>query len=683
MAEVLGLAASVIAVVDVAAKTGSAYVRIQKLWSEVKNVPNLLREKAEDIQIFEDFLANVEDNLAISPLPALASDRILLEKLICRCRSVLEELQDMVDRIYTRITSERGLKHKIASAKAALKKDDLEALSLKFDRALRIFQMAQAEERRRIAIATFNAVVKTDTNVVLYPRNSATVSMIRTPMQKGREAQDDDIRSREWQIIQDTRSDPTELNIFGKFCFGFEQNGGFHALFAAPSWLGLSVYSVFAQKASMGWQINLRTHEIVDNFDADFYDLIHKDDVNGLLKYMHDRGLGLCVRDSMGFGLLDTAISRRSLNITRALLNNGLSIEIGNTIRGWLIGQAIGLWYSDYECEDCNLPLVQILGENGLDDFLEADGLVWVLDRGINLEGFCVMLNRRAQGPELSVEERLRFFRAIVYHSGSNWWTLDQLSSLVPKASLREEAWLVDSRLTGHYSLLQSLAVGAINPLLSDEPGTEESTWAQMLTDCIRVDPLGLQHADPGKPFHLPSWENPRSLFTPLSAMISQACLKQRFSSAGSKRDFSSHLERVFRFWINILATAGIDLLAYGRSERRFHESEQAGKFRGFLSSEATPNRHYDHGPVNKGACRHFIAGFTYGRLAEHWKLWITCENYEYAGDFWNMIDDQATSMPGSWGPDPVNREQENWRWMNMENPPLIWSEYRKIKPPV
>ncbi|EQB50975.1 hypothetical protein CGLO_09533 [Colletotrichum gloeosporioides Cg-14] len=150
MAEVLGLAASVIAVVDVAAKTGSAYVRIQKLWSEVKNVPNLLREKAEDIQIFEDFLANVEDNLAISPLPALASDRILLEKLIGRCRSTLEELQDVVDRIYTSVISERGLKRRIASAKAVLRKGDLDNLSLKFDRALRMFEMAQAEERRRM-----------------------------------------------------------------------------------------------------------------------------------------------------------------------------------------------------------------------------------------------------------------------------------------------------------------------------------------------------------------------------------------------------------------------------------------------------------------------------------------------------------------------------------------------------
>ncbi|KAH0424935.1 hypothetical protein CcaCcLH18_11255 [Colletotrichum camelliae] len=286
MAEALGLAASVIAVVDVAAKTGSAYVRIQRLWSEVKNVPNLLREKSEDIQIFEDFLANVEDNLAMSPLPALASDRILLEKLIGRCRSALEELQDMVDKIHTRVISERGLKHRIASAKAVLRKDDLEALSLKFDRALRMFEMAQAEERRRI---------------------------------------------------------------------------------------------------------------------------------------------------------------------------------------GWSLIQAVVLSFYDYD--HAYPAMVQMLAANGLDDLLEADGLEWAL-------------------------------------------------------------------------------------------------WP---------------------------------------------------------RDF------IF------------------------------GKIEAFEGN-----------------------GFTYGHLPEHWTMWITCENYEYAGDFWAMIEDQAISMPGSWVPDPVDQQDENWQWwLGEASPPLIWTEYRKITPPI
>ncbi|KAK2751498.1 Ankyrin repeat-containing protein [Colletotrichum kahawae] len=683
MAEALGLAASVIAVVDVAAKTGSAYVRIQRLWSEVKNVPNMLREKAEDIQIFEDFLAHVEDNLAMSPLPALASDRILLEKLIGRCRSALEELQDMVDRIHTRVISERGLKHRIASAKAALRKDDLEALSLKFDRALRMFQMAQAEERRRI--------------------NNTAAAMIKASKQIKHGVRDDEVRSRERQIVQNIRSDPTELSIFGKFCFRFEQTGGVHAFFAAPSWLGLSVYSILAQKANMGWQISLRAHEIVDSFDVDFYDVISRDDGNGLLKYLHDRRMGLFVTDSMGADVLNTAVSFRSLNCIRTLINNGCSIDTGDPVRyvvtfcgpqeadmlnapsGWLLSQAIGLWYSGYCQGHYNSSMIQMLGENGLDDLLDADGLVWTLEHGISLKGFYELLNRRTQGPELSTVERLRFLRAIVYHTRSRWWTLDQLSVLVSKASLCEEALLVHSRSPGHYSLLHSMAVGAVHPLLIDGCSKDQDAWAQVLTDCVRLDPLGLQHAEPGLPYELPGWKNRQRYYTPLAAILSRACLKGRHTSIAEKVDFSTVLGRVLRFWVGVLASAGIDLLEYGRLERQFHETEKAGRFHGFLSRTNSPRRHYDHGTavIHTGARRYFIAGFTYGRLPEHWKLWITCENYEYAGDFWKMIDDQATSMPGSWAPDPVNREQENWRWMNNESPPLIWTEYRKIKPPV
>lgn len=91
----------------------------------------------------------------------------------------------------------------------------------------------------------------------------------------------------------------------------------------------------------------------------------------------------------------------------------------------------------------------------------------------------------------------------------------------------------------------------------------------------------------------------------------------------------------------------------------------------------------YTTSVVNEGARRYCIAGFTYGHLPEHWKMWITCDNYEYAGDFWAMIEDQATTMPGAWVPDPVDREYEISQWLVEEGPPLIWTEHNRIKPPI
>ncbi|KAL3294572.1 Ankyrin repeat-containing protein [Colletotrichum asianum] len=147
MAEALSLVASVIAVADVAVKAGSAYVKITRLWDEVKQVPATLREKAEEIQLFEEFLLDTERSLSQDQFPELTPNRVLLERLIERCYDTLTELKDSVERIHTRVANHSRLKRKIASAKSVLNKDDLEALTSRFDRALNLFQRAQDQQR--------------------------------------------------------------------------------------------------------------------------------------------------------------------------------------------------------------------------------------------------------------------------------------------------------------------------------------------------------------------------------------------------------------------------------------------------------------------------------------------------------------------------------------------------------
>ncbi|KAK2751495.1 hypothetical protein CKAH01_17876 [Colletotrichum kahawae] len=142
MAEALGLVASVIAVADVAVKAGSAYVKITRLWDQVKQVPAALREKTEEIRLFEEFLLDTERNLSQGQFPELTPNHAFLERLVTRCHDTLNELHDSVDQMYRRVASQSRLKRKIASAKAVLNKDDLEALTSKFDRALNLFQRA-------------------------------------------------------------------------------------------------------------------------------------------------------------------------------------------------------------------------------------------------------------------------------------------------------------------------------------------------------------------------------------------------------------------------------------------------------------------------------------------------------------------------------------------------------------
>lgn len=143
MAEAFGIAASVIAVVDITAKVGGTSIKLKKLWNEVKNVPATLLLKADQLQEFEIFLKDTEDQIAASPLPDSAWNSGMLQKYVARARSILDELQTMIDEFQRQLADPR--RRKITSAKIILRKDDIRSLDAKLDQALNLFRMAQGQ----------------------------------------------------------------------------------------------------------------------------------------------------------------------------------------------------------------------------------------------------------------------------------------------------------------------------------------------------------------------------------------------------------------------------------------------------------------------------------------------------------------------------------------------------------
>lgn len=128
-------------------------------------------------------------------------------------------------------------------------------------------------------------------------------------LQVKRDVQGDEIRSREGKIVRDIVSESSVLSLFGKFRFGFEQQGGFHAFVGAPNWLSNSVYSILASKQTMGWQFSLRAHEVVKQFDEDMKLSIRHDDCKGLIKHLQSRRMGVFVSDQYGRNLLSVSLS--------------------------------------------------------------------------------------------------------------------------------------------------------------------------------------------------------------------------------------------------------------------------------------------------------------------------------------------------------------------------------------
>ncbi|KAI8274765.1 hypothetical protein K4K59_010440 [Colletotrichum sp. SAR11_240] len=145
MAEALGIASGIIAVLDMTFKVGGAGIKLRRRIHDVKEAREMLLDKLGQVQDIEEFLHHAESQIATNPLPRAAWSDPFLQRCIFRARAVLLELQQMIDRLLDEATVGGKCKRTLGSAKAVLQKDGIEALDARLMRALELFKLAQAQ----------------------------------------------------------------------------------------------------------------------------------------------------------------------------------------------------------------------------------------------------------------------------------------------------------------------------------------------------------------------------------------------------------------------------------------------------------------------------------------------------------------------------------------------------------
>ncbi|KAK0374566.1 hypothetical protein CLIM01_08087 [Colletotrichum limetticola] len=263
MAEALGVASSVIAVVELTGKVAGASIKLVNLWKEIKHVPDELLQKAARLRDFEDFLLETESQAADSPMPQRAWNSALLQKYISRTRAALKDLQEMVDQLYAKVTDPRKFKRNLASTKAVLRKEDLSALDSKLNLALELFKLAREQYL---------------THVNSFTNHSTTPAMASFSHRR---------------------------TMIGRIGVSWKSDVGYKLHAQPPSWLTGSVYSVLAQKSLWGWQLSLRSYEVVEDIGGELLTDIRNDDCPALFKRLHDQTMSPFVRVGNGSTLLE------------------------------------------------------------------------------------------------------------------------------------------------------------------------------------------------------------------------------------------------------------------------------------------------------------------------------------------------------------------------------------------
>ncbi|KAI8247571.1 hypothetical protein K4K53_001653 [Colletotrichum sp. SAR 10_77] len=253
MAEALGLASGVIAVLDMATKVGGASIKLKRLWDEVNEVPSVLLQKAEQVQIWDEMFDQAERQLVAQTLPALANNKALLQKSLAKARALLSELQVMIDGFLEQSTIGRRYKRKIGSSKVVLRKSEIKALDEKLDEALTQFQMAQSLCMMATLMQFPILSIENRTPRISEPdRNQSTLESPVAHSDSGDETADD--------RLSHTASEPkgnflvsSRRTVVGRAQITLGSRGGFQFSLRPPDWLSSSVYSFMASQILDGY----------------------------------------------------------------------------------------------------------------------------------------------------------------------------------------------------------------------------------------------------------------------------------------------------------------------------------------------------------------------------------------------------------------------------------------------
>ncbi|KAF4810821.1 hypothetical protein CGCSCA5_v010340 [Colletotrichum siamense] len=673
MAEAIGIASSVIAITDVAFKAGSAYLKIIRLLDEMKQVPTELRLKADRVKFFEEFLFYADDNLSKNPLPSSAWSPTLLRDQLSRCHTILSDVSEMVDRTMAQITQPTSSRRRIALTKAIIRKDDLNALDMKLDEALQLYQLAQ--DQYVLAMITYSLVSKAQDPT----KNVEVPDTVNANQTK---------KFNSTSLSRKTHSVSYKPSIFGRLHISFQAGRSIHAVIQAPSWITSTVYSVLAQRATVGWQMNLRADEMVEYFDWELLKPIEDDNSQAMFKYLNEHTMSPFVHHQADKTVVQEAVRYGAVSIARVLLEQGLhALEMPN-----MNGESIPRLLYDLGCNsDCDKGdqgplLVQLLGDNGLDDYFDDhDSLFDAAICGLPFMSFRALMERCAfDYQSLPVEEKLAQVRAIatsVVPGRAQAWGIEEILFLVSGGETPGLGLLEESKSYGEDSLIHTLAAGLVHCVAERWNSSEDRRWRRVLGACFELDPSGVQHLD--KVWYGLDCGRDSVDATPLSGMLCNwVCngIHKKTKDRAPAVATVNALQLAFRLWIDTLASAGKDLLKYGAGEKELHAQGNTFMFQRFAGGTHSRKR---------SMMRFSILGITYGPLPQHWRLWITNENYDYAGEFWSMIESQNIRVPGSWVEDiwdPLEMRRlhnEVAAWRQEEAPPFIWSEYRKPRQPI
>ncbi|KAI1094010.1 hypothetical protein F5B19DRAFT_82152 [Rostrohypoxylon terebratum] len=595
----------------------------------------------EQIDCLSSVTWEAENNLSQDCLLSLVWDELASKSTTIYCRKALQNLTSMIDDLYYQISNARKGRKKIAALKVLLKKDLLKRLEKRLENAVRMLTLAQQSH--------LVALMRVQPNIIVERFTTLTTRLSQTQIQPSSECPSDDTKD-EHAVSNEHQECPKISSIAARPLRGFSRftdpvkpsPSNRVVVFQLPKWLSRRAWEFYSIKSYGAWQYYLRSYSTIPP-DSEILRLTIQGSPNDMQKLFDAKLASPYDRDHNGRTLLHWATCSCNFRVVRYLVTDvGLNIAEKDDVGSYPMDYAIIY-------KKCTEDLTDtILSDETLTRNLFVYPRLNDLDEDIEITPeLCLECNCRQGYQDLELYKALLPIQCPSHKSTSlksRLRTVD-LFLCMPECSIDvvqlalELQWYTDPQsiytsASGIISLTSIASRICHSYFLQDL-----QNWLSFIVDIVRHTPK-LSEFYEFNHWKSKSFSYQKTKSTALIILI--ICLLWNPTSVYLKyRHFCKIFPKVLVSWLEVLEQAGIDLVEYGRceyelfiryAERCFDVSES------YLSDRRElPFSHI------------YLVGFKFNEKPTDWEFYWDEPTDEFAGDFWELVEDRPLRIPGSW----------------------------------
>ncbi|KAI1735121.1 hypothetical protein F4680DRAFT_311134 [Xylaria scruposa] len=629
MAEALSVAASGIAVTQVAAQVGKSIIKLKRLWDDFKDVPSSIEDLLDQIECLDPALWEAENTFTQASLPPMFWDSSLGSRSITYCRKALSSLTEIVDELKLQLNQPGKLRRKFATAKVVLKKEQLRNLEKRLQKAITMLSLAQSSYL--VALTRFQPDIIIQR--ITESKSPLVTQVFQDDIQQPRL---DVFDANQRQIVSQTKESADNEHFADHALplrrYTNRQKRTVSSIrFRLPAWVCQATWELQSCRSYGNWQFSLRYYQTLPQGSR----------VSMVARYGTPKDLEMLFASgraspydrvsSRSETLLHRAVRNLNKPMVKYLLDIGLSpLEVDdygrtpiNYIYTALIGRDLSQFLTDWSFTDELNKLA-----DAQDAYLDSETTECKCYIGLISKEFLRTL-QRLECPyheSTTLHSRLRSLKRIdvsVVHP-----------MVIP--DLLRGYWTQGLRALCNESTAISPLIHLVAQGLGSACEKLSAEWASLAETVISNTP-DIHYIDDEQ-------------LTPLMVVIMSSALEYRPSQIASMRILIGRVN----LWLSKVQSGGHDLEEYGRRENEMLMDKELQLDNGCTFTQWNHQRRRLKYIIGR------IRGYQCGPEPKHWKILWSFPEKGYAADFWRLVEDGPYLVPGAWVEDSDDEQNDD-----------------------